>query len=208
MTNTMPLLLDLFSIPIFDASGLTELILRTVINLTFITALVRGVYYRFSPNREFAFTYFLFNMLIFFVCYLMSGVNVNMGFGFGLFAIFGILRYRTATLSIKEMTYLLAVIVLAVLNSVSSPDISLVEQILMSVFVIGFVYVMERMWYQVREGMKEVRYEKIELIKPALRDELIKDLEKRLGLTVRRVEISEIDFLTDSARLLVYYEIE
>lgn len=202
------LLLDLFSTPFFDFVGLTELLLRTAINLAFITALVRGVYYRFSPNREFAFTYFLFNILIFFVCYLMSGVNVNMGFGFGLFAIFGILRYRTATLSIKEMTYLLAVIVLAVLNSVSSQDISLVEQMSMSLFVVFFIYAMEKMWYQVREGMQEVRYEKIELIKPAQSAELINDLENRLGVKVRRFEIAEIDFLTDSARLHVYYEME
>ena len=137
----------------------------------------------------------------------MSGVNINMGFGFGLFAIFGILRYRTASLSIKEMTYLLAVIVLAVLNSVSSQDISLVEQIVMSTFVVIFVYAMERMWYQVREGMREVNYEKIELIKPDQRQALIADLESRLGVKIRRFEINEIDFLNDSARIMVYYEI-
>jgi Ca2+/Na+ antiporter len=136
----------------------------------------------------------------------MSGVNINMGFGFGLFAIFGILRYRTASLSIKEMTYLLAVIVLAVLNSVSSQDISLVEQIVMSTFVVIFVYVMEKTWYQVREGMREVNYEKIELIKPEQRQALIADLESRLGVKIRRFEINEIDFLNDSARIMVYYE--
>jgi hypothetical protein len=202
------LLLDLFSVPLFDAAGLTELLLRTTLDLSLITALVRGVYYRFSPNREVAFTYFLFNILIFFICYLMSGVSINMGFGFGLFAIFGILRYRTAILSIKEMTYLLAVIVLAVLNAVSSPDISLVEQIAMGVFVVIFVYLMERIWYQVREGMKEVRYEKIELIRPDMRPQLIADLQARLGLKIHRIEVSEIDLLNDSARLLVYYELD
>lgn len=203
---TALLLQNLFHVPLFDASGLTELLLRTLLNLVFITALVRGVYYRFSPNREFAFTYFLFNILIFFICFLMSGVNINIGFGFGLFAIFGILRYRTASLSIKEMTYLLAVIVLAVLNSVSSQDISLVEQIVMSTFVVIFVYAMERIWYQVREGMREVNYEKIELIKPDQRQALIADLESRLGVKIRRFEINEIDFLNDSARITVYYE--
>lgn len=188
-----------------NPSALRELSLRFALDLVVIVLLVRGVYHRYSPNNEFSFTYILFNILIFFVCYLMSGLNLDLGFGFGLFAMFGILRYRTITLSIKEMTYLLAVIVLAVTNALNAPEVSFSEIAFINIVIVGFIFLMEHLWFKLGESSQMVNYEKIELITPERRADLLADLQKRTGLPVHRVEIEQINFLSDSALLRAYY---
>lgn len=188
-----------------NPSALTELSLRFALDLAVIILLVRGVYHRYSPNNEFSFTYILFNLLIFFVCYLMSGLNLDLGFGFGLFAMFGILRYRTITLSIKEMTYLLAVIVLAVTNALNAPEVSFSEIAFINIVIVGLIFLMEHLWFIPGESSQMVNYEKIELITPERRTDLLADLQKRTGLPIHRVEIDQINFLSDSALLRAYY---
>ena len=135
----------------------------------------------------------------------MSGIDLNMGFGFGLFAMFGILRYRTITLSIKEMTYLLAVIVVAILNAVSTDRITFVEILVMNLVILLAIFLMEREWYMEGEAFKLVKYERIELIKPDRRVELLDDVYARTGIRGHRYEIEEIDLVTDVAYIRVYY---
>lgn len=194
-----------FNLSFVDPQRLLDLLLRFGLDFVVISVLVRFVYFRYSPNREFAFTYFLFNILIFLVCYLMSGIDLNMGFGFGLFAMFGILRYRTITLSIKEMTYLLAVIVVAILNAVSTDRITFVEILVMNLVILLAIFLMEREWYVKGEAFKLVKYERIELIKPDRRVELLDDVYARTGIRGHRYEIEEIDLVTDVAYIWVYY---
>lgn len=194
-----------FNLSFVDPQRLLDLLLRFGLDFVVISVLVRFVYFRYSPNREFAFTYFLFNILIFLVCYLMSGIDLNMGFGFGLFAMFGILRYRTITLSIKEMTYLLAVIVVAILNAVSTDRITFVEILVMNLVILLAIFLMEREWYMEGEAFKLVKYERIELIKPDRRVELLDDVYARTGIRGHRYEIEEIDLVTDVAYIRVYY---
>lgn len=194
-----------FNLSFVDPQRLLDLLLRFGLDFVVISVLVRFVYFRYSPNREFAFTYFLFNILIFLVCYLMSGIDLNMGFGFGLFAMFGILRYRTITLSIKEMTYLLAVIVVAILNAVSTDRITFVEILVMNLVILLAIFLMEREWYMEGEAFKLVKYERIELIKPDRRVELLDDVYARTGIRGHRYEIEEIDLVTDVAYIWVYY---
>lgn len=194
-----------FNLSFVDPQRLLDLLLRFGLDFVVISVLVRFVYFRYSPNREFAFTYFLFNILIFLVCYLMSGIDLNMGFGFGLFAMFGILRYRTITLSIKEMTYLLAVIVVAILNAVSTDRITFVEILVMNLVILLAIFLMEREWYVKGEAFKLVKYERIELIKPDRRVELLDDVYARTGIRGHRYEIEEIDLVTDVAYIRVYY---
>lgn len=190
---------------IFDADRLLDLSLRFGLNFVIISILVRFIYFKYSPNREFAFTYFIFNILIFLICYLMSGIDLNMGFGFGLFAMLGILRYRTITLSIKEMTYLLAVIVVAILNAISTNKITFLEILIMNFVIVAAIYLMERRWYVVGEVYQTVKYERIELIKPESTADLLQDIKERTGLECHRYEIEEIDLLTDSAVIKVFY---
>ena len=202
----MLFVMTVLSTAFFDAQRLSDFGLRLGLDVIIISVLVRAIYFRYAPNREFAFTYFLFNILIFLVCYLMSGIDLNMGFGFGLFAMFGILRYRTITLSIKEMTYLLAVIVVAILNAISTDKVTLAEILVMNSVILGAIFFMENQWYVVGEAFKLIKYERIELIKPEQTAELLQDVYDRTGIRGHRYEIEEIDLLTDSAYIKVFYK--
>lgn len=183
-------------------SNILQIGLRFLIDLVVITILVRFIYFGQRKDKEYVFTFFLFNVLIFFVCYMMLKVNISMGFAFGLFAIFGILRYRTNTIPIKEMTYLFTAITLALINAISPIDWTMA---FMNLSIIGFVYTMERLWFANKEQYKNVTYDRIDLIESDQREELIADLKSRTGLNVARYEIKSMNFLNDSAVLKIYY---
>ena len=183
-------------------SNIFQIGLRFLIDLIVITILVRFIYFGQRKDKEYVFTFFLFNVLIFFVCYMMLKVNISMGFAFGLFAIFGILRYRTNTIPIKEMTYLFTAITLALINAISPIDWTMA---FMNLSIIAFVYTMERLWFANKEQYKNVTYDRIELIENGQKDELIADLTSRTGLNVARYEIKSMNFLNDSAVLKIYF---
>jgi hypothetical protein len=148
----------------------------------------------------------MFSIIIFFLCYLLSGIKLDMGFAFGLFAIFSILRYRTISIPMKEMTYLFMVIAIAVINALTTKKISFVELAFTNVVLIAASFFLERLWY--KEGLSEqtIEYEKIENIKPERRAVLIADLKERTGLDIRSAEILTTDFLRDMARVRIYYK--
>ena len=182
-------------------AGFAEVIVRFVTNIIAITALVRGLYFPFNGDKEYAFTFFLFNVLIFFICYLMLATEISMGFGFGLFAIFGILRYRTITVPIKEMTFLFTAITLALINAIGALGLTL---IFMNISVLLFVFVMEKIWFTNKEQSTNVEYEKIDLLQE---NELavLRDLRTRTGLNVNRFKIKSYNFLNDSASIKIYF---
>lgn len=197
---------SLFDIPIYDARDFTELSLRFLLNLFFAIIIIRFVYYRFNDrNREFLLTFFLFNTTIFFVCALMRNLNLSIGFAFGLFALFGLLRYRTEPVPIKDMTYLFVVICLGMMNAMFSRKVSYVEFISANVFIIGTTYIIEKVLARKKESFRRITYEKIDLIKLENRQQLIEDLKARTGLDIRRIHIERINFLRDTARIIVYY---
>jgi hypothetical protein len=136
---------------------------------------------------------------------MLDGVKMKIGFALGLFAIFGIIRYRTNPIPIKEMTYIFVVIGLSVINAMSSKKISYTELFLINLIVIGVIFFLENVWLLKHESSKIVVYEKIDLIKPERYNELIADLEDRIGIKVTRIEIGKIDFLKDTAKIRVYY---
>jgi len=189
----------------FDAEELLNLLLKFGFNFIIITILVRGIYFKFSPNKEFAFTFLLFNVLIFLACFFMSSMDIGMGFAFGLFAIFGLLRYRTITVPIKEMTYLLSVIVIAVLNSIPMVNFSVVTIMVSNLLILGLTFIMEIYWFSDVDEYKMVYYENIDLIEPGKENELLADLKARTGLNVSRFEIEEFNFLRDSTLIKLYY---
>jgi hypothetical protein len=132
-------------------------------------------------------------------------VKLQLGFAFGLFAIFGILRYRTEALAIKEMTYLFVVIAIAVINALANKKISMAELMFTNVAIVGVTYVLERKWLLRHETNKTIVYEKIELIKPENYELLVQDLEQRTGLKIIRVQIGKIDFLRDVAEIRIFF---
>jgi hypothetical protein len=136
---------------------------------------------------------------------LLENVGVEIGFALGLFAIFGMLRYRTQQIPIREMTYLFLVIGVSVINSLANRRVSYAELLLTNAAIVLVTYLLEKVFLLKTESKKLVFYEKIELIKPEMRAELIADLEERTGLTIHRVDIERIDYLRDAARIYIYY---
>ncbi len=182
-----------------------ELLVRFFLNITVMLVIVRLLYYPNQRRKDYLFTYVIFNVLIFLICFLLSSVKLELGFAFGLFAVFGILRYRTEAVPIKEMTYLFIVIGIAVINSLSNKKISWAELAFTNAAILGATYALEKMWLLRHETQKLVIYDNIELIKPEHRAKLIEDLNKRTGLTITRTRLEKIDFLRDVAFLYIYY---
>jgi hypothetical protein len=136
---------------------------------------------------------------------LLSSVKLGLGFALGLFAIFGIIRYRTDPIPIKEMTYLFIVIGIAAINGLANKKISFAELMFTNIVVVGITYGLEKIWLLKSESRKTIEYEKIELIKPENHARLMEDLKERTGLNIHRFEIGRLDFLRDTARIRVYY---
>lgn len=182
-----------------------ELMLRFAFNFLIAFLLIRLIYYRSQKNPTYAFTYFMFNVLIFFVCYLLSNVSLSIGFAFGLFAVFAILRYRTDPIPIKEMTYLFMVITIGVMNALSTPDISLLELLFANGAIVLVAFGMETYWRKTTLNEVLVVYENIENIKPENQAALLSDLRERTGLDIVKYKMVRTDFLRDTARIRVYY---
>ena len=191
--------------PIFDSENFWKLITKTVFNLVIITTIIRYIYYPVTKNKEYLFTYFLISLTVFLLCVLLDSVKLQLGFALGLFAIFGIIRYRTDPIPIKEMTYLFLVIGISVVNALANKKISHAELIFANLMIVFVTFGMERLWLLKPELRKNVIYEKIELIIPERREELIADLKERTGINIIRVEVRRIDFLKDTANLRIFY---
>jgi len=197
--------MEFLGTPIFDSENFLKLITKTVFNLIIITTIIRYIYYPVTKNKDYLFTYFLISLTVFLLCVLLDSVKLQLGFALGLFAIFGIIRYRTDPIPIKEMTYLFLVIGVSVVNALANKKISHAELIFANLMIVFITFGMERIWLLRHETRKNVTYEKIELIVPERRAELIADLKKRTGLEVVRVEVRRIDFLKDTANLRIFY---
>jgi len=191
--------------PLFDSEDFWRLILKTVFNLSIILLLVRGIYYPITKNKDYLFTYLLISLTVFVLCVLLDDVKLQLGFALGLFAIFGIIRYRTDPIPIKEMTYLFLVIGVSVVNALANKKISHAELLFANLVIVFVTYGMERLWLLKHESRKNITYEKIELIVPEKHDELLNDLKTRTGIDIIRFEIKRIDFLRDTANICIYY---
>ena len=188
----------------------TKIGVRLLINIASIFILVRFIYYKINKRSEYFFTYFIFNLVIFLMCFFLNKVKLSMGAAFGLFAVFGMLRYKTEEISIKDMTYLFLVIAIGLLTAVIKiEDVAYYYEFLFIVVINAFIllmtYLLESNALMKRETAKNVIYENIELIKPEKRTELMADLELRTGLKINRISIGKIDFLKDIATIKIYY---
>ena len=197
--------LEFLGTPLFDSKDFFKLLIKTVFNLSIVLIIVRYIYYPVTKNKDYLFTYFLISLTVFLLCVLLDSVKLELGFALGLFAIFGIIRYRTDPIPIKEMTYLFLVIGISVINALANKKISYSELVFANFMIVGITFGLEKIWLLKHESRKNVIYEKIDLIKPESREELIVDLKDRTGIDVVRVEIRRIDFLKDIAYLRIFY---
>lgn len=182
-----------------------KLLVRLVINLVFLTVIIRMLYYPIAKRKDYLFTYFLIGTITFFLCFGLKKLDIDTGMGLGLFAIFGIIRYRTDAIQIKEMTYLFLVIGISVVNSLASNKISITEMMIINVTVVAITFGLERVWLIRHETRKTIVYEKIDLIVPERQLEMLEDLQIRTGLKISRFEIGKINFLDDTAQVRIYF---
>jgi len=197
--------MEILGIPLFD-NDFYKMIIRFSLNLFFLTAVVKFIYYKRSQKKEYLFTFYLIGIVVFFLCFTLKKYELDLGMALGLFAIFGILRYRTLPLEVREMTYLFVVIGIAVMNGLSNKKMSYAEIIAANSIIVLALYVLERYWAKTEVFSKEVLYETIENIRPENHDKLKEDLEKRLGVTVTNFEIGNVNFLRDVAKITVHYK--
>ena len=174
-------------------------IVSDVVTMLLIFGLIYFPNYR---NKEFMFTFFLFNIIIFIITFVLNKTNISMGAAFGLFAVFSMLRYRTEGISMKEMTYLLIAIALGLINAIG---LNLVPILVFNSIFVVFIFVLDHPMVFKQEVSKTVMYENIDLIRPENRDLLIEDLRKRTGINIHRISIMSIDFLKDATSITVYY---
>jgi len=199
------------------STGFADILLRFAICILVNCGIVHFLYFKKSQRRDFYFTFVIISVAIFFLVYLMMGMDrgkATMGVGLGLFGIFSIMRYRTDSMPVREMTYLFVVVCLSVVHAMADMvgvdangkivGTPIAELVVIDIIVILAIIIFEKMLKM--ETTKLVQYDRIELIKPEKRDELIADLEQRLGIKVFDVKVGAVDFLRDMAMLRVSYE--
>ena len=198
--------MEIYGIELFDGSDFGKLIFKFAIDFIFLFVIVRLVYYKVKDEKDYVFTFFIFNILTFFICYLLRKVPMEMGFALGLFAVFGILRYRTEAIPVRQMTYLFIVIGISMINALANKSISIIELVFTNGMITLITYTIDRVWFQSLELTKSITYEKIDLIIPEKEEELIEDLKLRTGLNINSVKVGKIDFLRDTAQVTIYYK--
>jgi hypothetical protein len=179
--------------------------MRAIIDLCAIFILVGIIYYRKHKNKDFVFTFVLFNIINFMICYLLGAAKINMGFAFGLFAIFSIIRYRTIVVSIKDMGYFFVCVALGMLNSLATIGEGFLILVICNLVILVLTYFLEQLNFINNENVKEIVYDNVQLIKPAQTAELIADLKERTGLDIHKVEVVTINYLKDTALIKAYY---
>ena len=188
----------------------SNVILRFSFNLLVAFVIIKLIYHRDYKGNDFVFTYFMFNTLIFFFAFILGNLDINMAFGFGLFAVFAILRYRTDPIPIKEMTYLFIVITIGVINALSANQVVFTELLFANFSIVLLTFLLERHWVNnlPDDGLstKTVVYNDMEMIKPENHQALINDLAQKTGLSVISIKVGRINFIENHANIKLYYK--
>ena len=188
----------------FDAMGVTEMLIRFGFFMLVLWFIVHFMYYRKTHRRDYFFTLVLLSVSIFFLIYLLGSVKVKIGFALGLFAIFGVLRYRTETIPVREMSYMFGVISLSVINALAD-SLSVAELLVPNVAIALLIWLFETFVLRKNLASKLILYDRIELITPERRQELLDDLTKRTGLEITKLNVGSVDFLKDTAIIKIEY---
>lgn len=194
-------------IKMIDVGDFGELLVRFSFNLLVIFLVVNFIYARNSKRKDFYFSFLAVGTIVFLLSFLLNSVKLELGFALGLFAIFGILRYRTDPIPIKEMTYLFIVIGISVINALASKKISYSELLFTNIIIVFGLWLLEKRLMLKQEGSIKLIYEKIENINVFTKQELLEDLKQRTGIEIKRYEIRTINFMRDVAEIIVYFDV-
>ena len=184
----------------------TEMLVRFTFNLIVAYVIIKLIYHRDHKGNDFVFTYFMFNSLIFFFAYILGNLDVNIAFGFGLFAVFAILRYRTDPIPIKEMTYLFIVITIGVINALSANNVAFSEVLFANAAIVILTYLLERYWVNNLLKSKAIVYGDLDKISPEKNQELIDELSEKTGLSLLRAKVGRVNFKSNRVNIRVYYK--
>jgi len=195
------------TVPLFEAFDFFNMVFRFAFNTLMVWMMIHLLYYPKSKRRDYYFTFMLISISIFMMLYLLGGVKLKVGFALGLFAIFGIIRYRTESMPVREMTYLFSIISMSVINALSL-TISYAELVFTNVIFLFAAWILESYVFLKHVSTKLMQYDRIALITPDKREELLDDLRQRTGLDIIKVEIGALDFLRDMAIIKIYYEMK
>ena len=189
----------------FDPQQLLDLVLRLCLNLSVAAILILWVFNSLSTRKPFVFSLFLFNLIIFIIGHLFNNISLEIGSGIGLFAIFAMLRYRSETLNLKEMTYLFILIAVGMLNSFGK-DINMIERLIFNASIIGLTYILEKkICCRILESRK-IKYDNLDLIKPEYRNLLMHDIYQKTGIKPKDVDIESVSFIDHNAIVTVYFD--
>lgn len=198
--------MEFLEIPIYD-DDLLKLLVRFIINVIFLSMVVGLCYRRNQNSRAYLFTFTLMNVMVFFICFVLKKFELQVGTALGLFAIFAIIRYRTDSIRVKEMTYLFIVIGIGVINALSNKKTSYLELAFVNLAIFSVTYAFEATVRQTKKLEKQdIVYDNLALLRPELRDELVADIEDRIGIKIAKVKVQKIDLSKNSASLTLYYD--
>jgi len=196
-----------FGMKLINVEDFTSLLVRFSLNLVIIVGIVFGLYAKTSRRKDFYFSYIAISMAIFLLCFLLANVKMELGFALGLFAVFSIIRYRTDSIPIKEMTYLFVIIAVSVINALANKKISYIELLTTNMLIVVGLYILEKILNLRQELSYRIVYEKIENVQKGREEELMADLKARTGIDIKRFEVTRIDFLRDVAIIYIYFDI-
>ena len=207
---------NLIGLTLFDPQHFISLVMRFIINLIVVIVIARCFYFPRGHRRDYLFIFILMSMSIFLLVSLMEGDGMNLGAAMGLFAIFGIMRFRTEAVPIREMTYLFMLIAVSVVNALSRAEyhpkadywdgFGIVTICFVNLVFIGMAWLYESSRLVTSSCSKYIKYDNVALIAPDKREELKADLEKRTGLKIQRLEVGTIDFLKDACLIRIFYD--
>jgi len=198
--------LTILGIHLINYQNIGHLIIKLITNIIFVFIILRLIFYPVYKERDYLFTAFIINITVFLICFLLGSIKLKIGFAFGLFAVFSIIRYRTEQIPIRQMTYMFTAIIIAVLNALADDGVSYAELFLANLVVLSTIFLLEKNFLHSRDIVKVIKYEKIDLIRPENYDKLIKDLKERTGFDVQKAEIESINFLNDTSLVKIYYQ--
>jgi hypothetical protein len=191
---------------LFHSTTVWSILIRFLMNLFFLIILIRLLYFRYSIKEKFMFTFFLIGIVVFFICAMLKDITIGVGMGFGLFAIFSILRFRTRNFSVKDMAYIFTTIGMSVINSVNMIEVPLIGYLIINFIIVLSVFILEEHLKKNMFNKFSIHYDNLDLLKPGSNHKLIKDLSSRTGHNILRVRIRNIDIKRNVAELDIYYK--
>lgn len=191
---------------LFHSLTVWSILIRFVLNLVFLVILIRLLYFRYSKKEKFMFTFFLIGITVFFICAMLKDITIGVGMGFGLFAIFSILRFRTRNFSVKDMAYIFTTIGISVINSVNMMEVPIIGYLIINLIIVLSVFILEEHLKKNMFSKYSILYDNLDLLKPGSNNKLIKDLSARTGFNILRVKIRNINLKKNVAELDVFYK--